>query len=55
MRGVLMRVVIYESSGIYSYVPPQMWTNWLGTDIGAGYVQLWIRSTELPGEHRYEN
>ena len=25
------------------------------TDVGAGCVQLWIRSAEPPGEHRYEN
>ena len=24
-------------------------------DFGAGYVQLWIHSTEPPGEHRNEN
>ena len=23
--------------------------------LGAGCVQLWIRSAEPPGEHRYEN
>ena len=27
----------------------------LKTDFGARYVQLWVRSTEPPGEHRYEN
>ena len=25
------------------------------TDLCAGCVQVWIRSAELPGEHRYEN
>ena len=39
----------------YIYIPTCIKNRVLRMDFGAGYVQLWIHSTEPPGEHRNEN
>ena len=49
-----MDIVTFPCEDEFSASVPTEYT-YTRTDFGAGCVQLWIRSAEPPGEHRYEN